>query len=212
MRIAKGSGLWIATPMILGMLFLVPALLTNASILINATVFALAVIFFAIAIFLYIFFRDPERRIGNGIVSPADGVVVCIMETKCWNVIKIFMNLHNVHVNRCPIDGKVLNIEEFGGGFAPAYKKEADRNRRTETTLETDIGKVRVVQVAGVFVRRIVPYIHRGQYLSRGERIGIVRLGSRVNLYLPKRNVRITVRQGAKVMAGSTTVAVVDNV
>lgn len=239
MKLARGSGSWIGAPLVLGMVFLMLALFGpsesggEAPVLISRILPLLALFSFALAFFLCIFFRDPERRTGKGIVSPADGIVVEISEEndpeanseaenwgsgdenrdrKRWKVVKVFMNIHNVHVNRCPIDGKVLSMKESGGGFLPAYKKAADMNRRVETVLDTAIGRVRIVQVAGFLVRRIVPYIHNGQCLSRGERIGIVRFGSRVDLYLPADKAKIIVKKNDKVLAGSTTVAVVADV
>lgn len=159
---------------------------------------------FLLFIVLAVFFRDPKRDIGGGIVSPADGVVDCVAEDGGVLKVGVFMNLHNVHVNRSPIDGTIIKMEHTPGGYAPAYKREAHRNEKLATTIQSDIGDVRVEQITGALVRRIVPYVKTGDSVRRGQKIGIVRFGSRVDTYLPANRVKAKVSIGQKLNAGQT--------
>jgi phosphatidylserine decarboxylase precursor-related protein len=158
---------------------------------------------------LSLFFRDPERIIGDGVVSPADGKVVRIeCRGRDWWFVSIFMNVHNVHVNRIPWTGTILDQEYIKGGFAPAFNKESDRNERLITRLKTRYGKWELVQIAGAVARRIVPYVQTGQELNKGERFGLIRLGSRVDLlFKMPRGMTIDIEVGQKVRAGSTNIA-----
>ncbi len=155
------------------------------------------------------FFRDPKRKTGKGIVAAADGVIRDISDDGQYLRISTFMNVHNVHVNRAPISGKVVEIERVKGNFKPAFSGDAGENSRVIIDLDTSVGKVRIIQIAGVFAYRIVPYIRVGQIIRKGQRIGIIRFGSRVDLILPASKVRIKVSQGQKVLAGTTTLAYV---
>lgn len=174
-----------------------------------------SILFLAGLAFVLIFFRDPERNIGNGIVAAADGVVRKIEQRDGWIAIETFMNVHNVHVNRAPLAGTVVSVERIHGGCAPAYKDSAEKNERVIIKMKTAVGEIEVVQIVGIFARRIVPYIKVGQRLSKGERIGMIRFGSRVDLYLPYPSdagsrIDIKVKPGEHVRAGETTVAVAD--
>ena len=172
-------------------------------------VIVLALIFTILAIMGLVFFRDPDREIGKGLVSAADGVVSFVKEEPKKKVtISVFMNVHNVHVNRTPIAGKVRRTKYSKGPHAPAYKPIANKNEQLVTDLDTDIGPVRVVQIAGTVARRIVPYIKKGDRLYKGQKIGIIKLGSRVDIVLPSDMVKVKVEKGEKVLAGETTVAV----
>jgi phosphatidylserine decarboxylase len=112
-----------------------------------------------------------------------------------------------VHVNRFPLDGKVLSVRHVPGGHIPAFDKESDRNERVETLLDTGLGRVKVVQIAGTVARRIVPYIKGGEPAAKGARMGLIRFGSRCDLYLPAGRARWTVRLGQQVHAATTQVA-----
>jgi phosphatidylserine decarboxylase len=191
---AKGSIHWIVLPLILAILsfFLwIP----------------LAVLFLLIVVFFIIFFRDPERDPEKGIVACADGKVTKIEDSKEHLKIVTVMNLQNVHVNRAPISGRVKKIEHFDGRHIPAFNKDSEANERVITTMDTEIGEVKIVQIAGAFARRIASYVKSGNEVRKGQRIGIIRFGSRVDLYLPKNKVRLQVDIGAKVKAAKTTVA-----
>jgi phosphatidylserine decarboxylase len=134
------------------------------------------------------FFRDPEREITEGrVISPADGVVQSIMPWKDGRVrVAIFMSPLNVHVNRAPLAGTVTSVEHIPGGYVPAFNKESENNERVIWHFDTELGDVEVVQIAGAVARRIVPYVPRGCKVEQGERIGLIRFGSRVDVYLPE--------------------------
>lgn len=159
-----------------------------------------------ITISLLIFFRDPERFPASNnltdVVSPADGRILKIQD----NQLSIFMNLHNVHVNRSPIDGEIVDIQYHKGGKFPAFSKDSDRNERNIVTIRTRIGNVIVTQVSGAVIRRIVCYVRQKDEITRGQRIGMIRFGSRVDVLLP-RNYSFVVSPGQKVKAGKTTIA-----
>jgi phosphatidylserine decarboxylase len=159
-----------------------------------------------IVISLLLFFRDPERFSesdnSTDVVSPADGRVLKMHD----NQLSIFMNIHNVHVNRSPIDGEVVDIQYHKGGKFPAFSKDSDRNERNIITIRTRIGNVIVTQISGAVMRRIVCYVKQKDMISRGQRIGMIRFGSRVDVLLP-RNYSFVVSPGQKVKAGETTIA-----
>ena len=122
------------------------------------------------------------------------------------------MNVHNVHVNRMPLDGIVKDVVHHSGIHLPAFKKESEKNERVITTIDTNIGTIKVNQIAGTLARRIVPYIKKGDKLKKGERIGIIRFGSRVDVYLPSKKIKkILVKIGEVVKAGETTIAEIND-
>jgi phosphatidylserine decarboxylase len=151
------------------------------------------------------FFRDPERAPGEGrLISPADGVVQSIDPWPDGRTrVAIFMSPLDVHVNRAPADGTVTSVEHVAGGFAPAFNKDSDKNERVVWHLDTALGDIELVQIAGAVARRIVPYLAAGAKVARGERIGLIRLGSRVDLYLPE-GVAPAVTVGDRTVAGVT--------
>jgi len=157
--------------------------------------------------FFAMFFRDPERSPGDGIVSAADGRVRAVeREGEFWNV-SVFMNVTNVHVNRFPIGGRVTDVESGGTGFRAAYRPDADRNVQRRYLLATDIGTVEVVQITGVVARRLVSFVKVGSVGSKGDRLGMIVLGSRVDVRLPVSRATPAVRVGERVRAGSSTIA-----
>jgi len=147
--------------------------------------------------FLY-FFRDVERRTGDGIISPADGKVLYVK----GNEIAIFMSIFDMHVNLAPYDGKIEKMIYKKGEHKPAYG-DTSKNERMEIYMDTEIGEIVIAQIAGIFARRILPYVKEGQYIKKGEKIGIIKFGSRVELKLPK-NCKIVVKKGRKIKAGET--------
>jgi phosphatidylserine decarboxylase len=163
------------------------------------TLYLVGSLFILLSVFFMIFFRDPVRTIGMGVVSPADGKVVDV--NRGLNRVSIFMGVLNVHVNRAPLAGVVTGMKHFPGSHVPAFNKESERNERVETRMSTEFGEVRIIQIAGIVARRIVPYVRPRIRLRKGQRIGLIRLGSRVDIYLPKK-VRITTEIGHKVYAG----------
>ncbi len=158
-----------------------------------------------LTLFFIVFFRDPER-VPSGdeddAVSPADGKVISInMRTIC-----IFMNIHNVHVNRAPLTGIVTHIDYKPGGYIPAFNKDSEVNERNRVVFDTVSGTLELIQIAGVLTRRIVSYISEGTYVKRGERIGMIRFGSRVDITIPEGYV-FTVGLNDKVRAAETIIA-----
>lgn len=162
------------------------------------------------------FFRDPERVIpveAELAVSPADGKVVKIQGVPdpftgdLRTCISIFMNVCNVHVNRSPIQGKIMAIAYHPGKFFNAALDKASKdNERCAYVVEGNEGRFTMVQIAGLIARRIVCRVREGEELERGERFGLIRFGSRVDLYLPD-DYNPTVTVGQKVFAGQSIVA-----
>lgn len=164
------------------------------------------------------FFRDPERftpDTNTGIISPADGKVILIEEiqddTFTGNEaykISIFMNVFNVHVNRVPMDGTVEKIKYHPGKFYSADSaRGAELNEYCGTILTSKSGeKIAFVQIAGLIARRIICWLEPQDIVKKGSRFGLIRFGSRVDLYLPK-NAKIEVTIGQKVSAGETIIA-----
>jgi len=151
------------------------------------------------------FFRDPERALGEGrLLAPADGVVQSIDPWPDGRTrVAIFMSPLNVHVNRAPADGVVTSIEHIPGGFLPAFDKDSDKNERVVWKFATALGELEVVQIAGALARRIVTYLTPGAKVSQGERIGLIRFGSRVDVYLPE-GISPAVTVGQRTVAGVT--------
>jgi phosphatidylserine decarboxylase len=201
MKIAKGCWSWVAPPLFLSILFF---------ILCWYSLWFLAgfIPVFCILVFFLIFFRDPERSIAPGVIAPADGQIRDIKQENNQCLISTFMEVNNVHVNRMPLDARVTKMTHFPGYHLRAWKKESDLNERVIITLDTAIGEVTVVQLAGLIARRVYPYIKDGDVLKKGDRIGIIRLGSRVDVYLPADRIQsIPVKIGDPVRAGEDTIA-----
>ena len=161
----------------------------------------------ALAAFLAQFFRDPERLPGPEVVSAADGRVVAVAEDGArWQVV-VFMNVTDVHVNRFPLDATVVSVREGGAGFRAAFRADAAHNVRRHYDLSTSAGPVEVVQLTGAVARRLVSFVHPGDRRSKGDRLGMIVLGSRVDVFLPKERVQVTVREGDRVKAGVSPIA-----
>ncbi|MBI4417078.1 MAG: phosphatidylserine decarboxylase, partial [Euryarchaeota archaeon] len=192
--IARSTAGLVLAPLV-GMAAIAAAALLLEDMRITQWTLPLTVVF----LFLLVFFRDPDRVPGPGIVSAADGRVLVADEAQ--RTLVVFMNLHNVHVNRAPFDGRVARTTYTPGGHAAANRDEAAANERLETVLETALGPITVVQVAGLLARRIVPYVRPGDRVKKGQRIGMIRFGSRLELIVPE-GVRFVVRSGDKVRAG----------
>ena len=157
-------------------------------------------------LFLFLFFRDPERSPEStncgDMLSPADGRILRIEHNK----LSIFMNVHNVHVNRAPLEGEIKGIEYKKGSKFPAFSKNSDRNERNDITITTNAGDVTVTQISGALIRRIVCYIKKSEKIQRGQRIGVIRFGSRVDVTLPD-GYAFIVTKGQRVKAGKTVIA-----
>ncbi len=176
-----------------------------------------ALIFLALCFFCCNFFRDPERVVPTGpdlAVSPADGKVIKVttmpdpFTQKPRLCICIFMNVFNVHVNRSPVAGKVVDIAYHAGKFINAsFDKASCDNERCAYLLEDNGGgRWSMVQIAGLVARRIVCRVDPGDTLARGERFGMIKFGSRVDLYLPE-GYEPRVKIGEKVLAGQSILA-----
>jgi phosphatidylserine decarboxylase len=181
--------------------------------------FGLILLLLFFLVFTLNFFRDPERVTPDGddlVISPADGVVVQIKDLHEEEYIKgeavqvsIFMSPLNVHVNRYPITGKVGYFQHFPGEYLVAYEEKSSlRNERTHIGVENDRVKVLFKQIAGYVARRIIANVNVGDEAVAGQRFGMIRFGSRVDVLLPK-GVDIRVKLGEKTVAGETVVAVV---
>lgn len=178
-----------------------------------------AVFFSLVTLFIVWFFRNPERSVPPGeknVISPADGKIIDVREmqenrilNKRMLKISIFMNLFNVHVNRLPYTGKVVDIVYNPGKFVSANLDKASlENEQNAVVLETPAGeKIIFIQIAGLIARRIVCWLRKGQFVKRGERFGLIRFGSRVDVYLPV-GTDVRVSLGDKVKAGESILAV----
>lgn len=174
-----------------------------------------SLVMFACGLFCLYFFRDPERVTPIGkdvVVSPADGRVIEITSGSEGAIhsqdtlrISIFMNVFNVHVNRSPITGEVMAIRYNEGAFLSADKYKAlIENEKNALHLRDETGfEMTVTQVAGLIARRIVCWAEVGDTLKGGQRFGLIRFGSRLDVYLPK-DVKVQVKKGQKVWAGQT--------
>ena len=196
-----------------------PFILPLAIFAISATVLGAmwsAIGLSCIAVFVIWFFRNPERNtpdIPKMVVSPADGKVIRIEEDIERNdlikgrfkKISIFMNVFNVHVNRIPYSGQIQAIAYHKGMFFSAnLDKASDSNERNSIVIRTDDGRdIIAVQIAGLIARRIVCWIKEGMDVRKGERFGLIRFGSRLDVYLPLDST-ITVKIGDRVRAGET--------
>jgi phosphatidylserine decarboxylase len=153
------------------------------------------------------FFRDPPRAVGEGIVSAADGRVRAVSVEGDRTRISVFMNVTDVHVNRLPLDATFARISTGGAGYRPAYRTDADRNVARSYRLETALGPVEVVQITGILARRLVSFVGTGDVRSRGDRFGMIVLGSRVDVLLPTARIAPVVEVGQRVWAGRSTIA-----
>lgn len=163
-----------------------------------------------LAAFCLYFFRDPERAIPDGpvAVSPADGKVVAVKaDGPALNRISIFLNIFDVHVNRTPIGGVVRKVEYQKGGFLVASREEAStQNEQNLITVQGEGTCVAFKQIAGLIARRIVCTTKPGDRVAAGERIGLIKFGSRVDVLLGP-EWEIVVRPGMRVSAGSSILA-----
>jgi len=190
--------------------------LVPAAILAGTKRYGWASGFAALGAFFAYFFRDPERHVpaGDGlVVAPADGRVMAAGPADerwsppgVWQQITIFLSPMDVHMNRTPVEGRVTRIEYRPGRFLPAYKEVANENELNEIWIDYRGEPIVIRQVVGVLARRVVCRVHEGQTLERGERIGLMKFGSRMDVFLPPRAV-LLVQVGESVVAGETVLA-----
>ncbi len=181
--------------------------------------FEAAIPFFLLTVWVVWFFRNPERAIPDGegvVVSPADGRVIKIENVRENQFLKeervrvsIFMSVFNVHVNRSPIKGMIKKVTYHPGKFAIAFKdKASEMNEKNSILVEDEQNHAIVVeQIAGLVARRMVFRMDEGQVVERGERFGMIRFGSRVDIYLPL-DVALKINIGSRVKGGGTILGV----
>ena len=178
---------------------------------------AWSVPFLVLTAFFLFFFRDPDRTIPTGanlVVSPADARVMVAggppgagAPPGEWQWISMFLSPIDVHVNRTPVAGEVTRVEYHPGKFLPAYRKEAgELNEWTEVWFERPGGPVVCRQIVGILARRIVTRLKPGDRVTTGQRYGVMKFGSRIDLFLPL-SATIQVKAGDKVVGGETTIA-----
>ncbi len=174
-----------------------------------------------LVLFSFYFFRNPKRNVPDGdglIVSPADGIVVDIstaeerffLKKKALRV-SIFMSLFDVHINRFPVEGEVVDTYYNKGKFYPANREKSSLlNEQNGIFIRTKSGKrLVVVQIAGIVARRIVCYAKRGSIFGKGKIFGLIMFGSRLDIYVPF-SVKLNVRLGERVKAGETVIGMFD--
>ena len=170
-----------------------------------------------LAVFVTAFFRDPSREIPQGkglVVSPADGKVVLIVPTPAGHAagegatqISIFLSVFDVHINRAPIAGTITDVVYNKGEFLPAFDDKASlRNEQNRAFIDGPEGRVGFTQIAGLIARRIVFRKKAGDVVARGEQVGLIRFGSRTDVFLPK-GATLNVKVGDRVSGGSSVIA-----
>ena len=170
--------------------------------------------------FLLFFFRDPDRAVttrAHAVLSPADGRVMVAGEPigdfagSPWQQISIFLSPMDVHVNRMPVSGRVTHVRYHPGRFLPAYRREAgDLNEYTEVTVDVGGGRSVIVrQIVGVLARRIVCRVREGDVIAAGDRFGVMKFGSRMDVFVPLDAV-VEVKAGDRVVGGVSVIAALE--
>ena len=165
-------------------------------------------------IFTFYFFRDPERVVPIGddiLVSPADGLITNITEIKegkkLYTKVSIFLSIFNVHIQRLPISGEVTKVDYIEGKFINAtLDKASDENERLKITIKNGNNLIHVTQIAGLIARRIVNYVKPNENINQGDRYGIIKFGSRVDIEFPN-NFKLLVNEGQQCIGGETIIA-----
>jgi phosphatidylserine decarboxylase len=194
----------------------IAAALVPAALLAATRRYALAAPFAAVGAFMAYFFRDPDRQVPqdpDAVVSPADGRVMIAGPSDgrwsppgSWKQITIFLSPMDVHMNRTPVAGRVTRVDYRPGKFLPAYNEGSNANELNEVWIDYKGRPVVFRQVVGILARRIVCRIREGQELQRGERVGLMRFGSRMDVFLPA-EATILVSVGQRVVGGETILA-----
>ncbi|MHB9155318.1 MAG: phosphatidylserine decarboxylase [Endomicrobiales bacterium] len=195
---------FVLVPGIIGVLFL--------SFSRNSVFMVLGGVLIALALFCAFFFRDPSRAVPQGeglVLSPCDGTVMEVLEEGNAKVVRVFLSVLNVHLQRSPVSGVVKSVEYRPGKFLPAMKSEAHIvNEQNVITIASPDGEFVVKQIAGILARRVVSRVKPGEALERGQKIGLIKFGSQVDLELPLSS-EIRVKAGDTVVAGETVYGVI---
>ena len=174
----------------------------------------LFLIFLILLIFTFYFFRDPERVVPIGddiLVSPADGLITSISEhkegKKSYTKVSIFLSIFNVHIQRLPVSGQITKIDYIEGKFINAtLDKASEENERLRLTLKSGSNVIYITQIAGLIARRIICYIKTNERVNQGDRYGIIKFGSRVDIEFPN-SYNLMVSIGQQCIGGETIIA-----
>ena len=174
----------------------------------------LFLIFLILLIFTFYFFRDPERVVPLGddiLVSPADGLITNITEhkegKKSYTKVSIFLSVFNVHIQRLPVSGQITKIDYIEGKFINAtLDKASEENERLRLTLKSGTNAIYITQIAGLIARRIICYLKTNERVNQGDRYGIIKFGSRVDIEFPN-SYNLMVNIGQQCIGGETIIA-----
>jgi len=198
----------------------IAAALVPAAFLVAVRRYALAAPFAALGGFMAYFFRDPERSVPQDpgvVVSPADGRVMIAGPSDgrwappgAWKQVTIFLSPLDVHINRSPVSGRITRVDYRPGKFLPAYDERSNDNELNEVWVDYNGRPLVFRQVVGILARRIVCRVREGQAIERGERVGLMRFGSRMDVFMPD-DADLQVRVGDRVIGGETVLATLGN-
>jgi phosphatidylserine decarboxylase len=198
----------------------IAAALVPAAALAATRRYALAAPFAALGGFMAYFFRDPDRQVPQGadlVVSPADGRVMIAGPSDGrwappgdWKQITIFLSPMDVHMNRTPVGGRVTRVDYRPGRFLPAYDEGSNDNELNEVWIDYNGRTVVFRQVVGILARRIVCRVREGEMLERGQRVGLMKFGSRMDVFLPV-DATLRVEVGQRVIGGETVLATLES-
>jgi phosphatidylserine decarboxylase len=202
MKIVKEGYVFIISTFVVSLILF----FSNAGIITNI----LGFLFLLVSLFCLYFFRDPNIEITKGdglILSPCNGTVLEVSENEMEKVVRVFLSVLDVHLQRSPIAGKVVSVEHKPGKFLKAMEPQAHIvNEQNIITIENENGKYLVKQIAGILARRCVSWVKPGDILKAGDKIGVIKFISQVDIHMPK-NVDIKVNFGDKTVSGVTIFA-----
>lgn len=205
MRIVKEGYQFIIIPLILGLVFLIAGR--------GVVLIVLGALCVLVSLFCLYFFRDPEIEITRGdnlILSPCSGTVLEVSGNETEKVIRVFLSVLDVHLQRSPVSGKVKSVKYKPGKFLKAMAPQAHIvNEQNIITIENESGRYLVKQIAGILARRCISWVNPGDILKPGDKIGIIKFSSQVDLHIPK-NTDIKVSRGDKVVSGVTIFAILN--
>jgi len=207
MRILKEGYVFIVLPLIVSLILL--------STGVGGLCIGISILCISFSLFCIYFFRDPKVLITKGdnlVLSPCSGRVLEVSENEEDKVVRVFLSILDVHLQRSPVAGKVVSVEYKPGKFLVAMKARAHIvNEQNVITIENESGKYFVKQIAGLLARRCVSWVRSGDGLEVGDKIGMIKFGSQIDLHMPK-TVSVKVKRGDKVKAGITVFATVNRI